>query len=319
MVTDTLNVAIYVADLRTREVLYLNPWAGERWGRDYENVRCAAYLNAIDKDVCPFCNTDLLVGADGNPTGVYRWEFRDPSTGDWFDCRDEVVVWDDGRLVHLEIAVDITERKLSEQRMLTSLEEKDILLQEIHHRVKNNLQVVVGLLSLQAMHAASPETVEALQDSNRRIQLLAQIHGRLCGLPDLTNLRFDLFVPELVGDILASYRLVSDRIELETDLRPVSLNIDRAIACSQVICELISNAAKHAFPGDRKGTISIGMKQDGGGTLVRIEDDGRGMPEDLDWERGGTLGLQVVAALVRQLEGRIELSRENGTGYRISF
>ena len=319
MVTDNLDVAIYVADLRTSEVLYLSRWAEERWGRDYRQVRCTAYLNAVDKEVCPFCNTDLLVDADGNPTGAYRWEFQDPGTGEWFDCRDEAVVRGDGRLVHLEIAVDITDRKRSEQRMQASLREKDALLQEIHHRVKNNLQVVVGLLSMQAMHASNPETVEALQDSGRRIQLMARIHNRLYCAPDLANLRFDLLVPELADDVISSFGRRSDRVALRMDLPPIHLDIDRAIPFGQVISELISNSVKHAFPGERPGTIAIRMSQDADQTRLWIEDDGVGMPEDVDWNRSNRLGLEVVGALIRQLEGSIELSRGSGTRYRIAF
>jgi len=571
-VTDNLDIAVYVADLNTSEVLFLNSYARKRWGVDYRQIRCTDYLRSVEESACPFCSCEKLLDATGNPNGVYRWEFKDPETGEWFDCRDEVITWPDGRLVHLEIAVnvttrkhseqqlkssdffnksiiqsscdcikvldldgrlqymneggqallriadigpymqrpyvdffrgsdkeackaaiataarggegrftglipavdgtpkwwdviidpivddqgqvaqllavsrditrrketedalaereqllrqaqayahigywslaadfesitwseeiyrlfgleptivpsldvlqrvvhpddvpmviasltrcmregrehnveyrivgpeeqvrwvackgapmlndqgkvlrlsgvlqDITDRRLSEQRMRASLDEKEVLLREIHHRVKNNLQVVASLLSLQAMHASNPETVEALQESGRRIQLMAQIHNRLYRSSDLANVQFDLFVGTLVDDIISSYGLDSRRVRLNAHLRPITLHIDQAISCSQIVSELVSNSVKHAFPDNRKGVIRIRLSEDDGKIVLWIEDDGVGMPEGFDWRKSNTLGLQVVDALTKQLGGKIALFRENGTRYRISF
>ncbi|MEA3277846.1 MAG: hypothetical protein U9Q81_21700 [Pseudomonadota bacterium] len=110
-VADNLDVAIYVANLKTSELLFLNKYAKERWGTDYKTRRCSEFLQSGSPDSCPFCDDKNLVDTDGNPTGVYRWEFNDPVTDEWFECRDEAIRWPDGRLFHLEVAVDITSRK----------------------------------------------------------------------------------------------------------------------------------------------------------------------------------------------------------------
>jgi two-component sensor histidine kinase len=169
------------------------------------------------------------------------------------------------------------------------------------------------------MHASNPETVEALQESGRRIQLMAQIHNRLYRSSDLANVQFDLFVRALVEDIVSSYGLDTKRVRLKTSLRPINLHIDEAISCSQIVSELVSNCVKHAFPGERKGTIAIRMSREGEGIVLRIEDDGVGMPEGLDWRQSGSLGLQLVEALTRQIDGSIELLPGRGARYRISF
>ena len=119
-VADSLDVAIYVADLRTSEVLFVNRYARERWGAEYREKCCAAYLRSVSEDACPLCSSNRILDPAGNPTGVYRREFEDPETQEWFDCRDEAVTWPDGRLVHLEIAVNITERKRSERELKSS-------------------------------------------------------------------------------------------------------------------------------------------------------------------------------------------------------
>jgi PAS domain S-box-containing protein len=238
----------------------------------------------------------------------------------WISCKGSPMFDGDGNSVRLSgILQDITERKLSEERIRQSLKEKEVLLREIHHRVKNNLQVVASLLSLQAMHAADPETVAALGESGRRIQLMAQIHDRLYQGSDLANVPFDGFIRSLVEDMIATYGLDSSRLRLVTDLQPVRLHIDQAIACSQIVSELVSNCLKHAFPQERSGTIRLRVFEQDGRTSLWVEDDGVGMPEGLDWRHATSLGLQLVDALVQQLAGEVALESGSGTRFRVSF
>jgi two-component sensor histidine kinase len=238
----------------------------------------------------------------------------------WITCKGAPVFDDRGSVIRLlGILQDITERKLAEERLRTSLQEKEVLLREIHHRVKNNLQVVSSLLSLQAMQTPSAEASSALMESCRRIQVMADIHNRLYGSSDIAQIEFDVFVNTLAKDIIAAYASDSLRIDLEADLEPVTLDIDAAIPCSLIISELLSNAIKHAFPGKSKGTVAVALKQRAEKLHLRIRDSGSGMPEENHQRSNGSLGLKLVHALVEQLDGEIIFSNENGTSVSITF
>ena len=238
----------------------------------------------------------------------------------WITCKGAPVFDDQGSVIRLlGILQDITERKLAEERLRTSLQEKEVLLREIHHRVKNNLQVVSSLLSLQAMQTPSAEASSALMESCRRIQVMADIHNRLYGSSDIARIEFDVFVNTLAKDIIAAYASDSLHIDLEADLESVTLDIDAAIPCSLIISELLSNAIKHAFPGESKGTVAVALKQHGEKLHLRIRDSGSGMPEENHQRSNGSLGLKLVHALVEQLDGEIIFSNENGTSVSITF
>ncbi|MEA3276026.1 MAG: histidine kinase dimerization/phosphoacceptor domain -containing protein [Pseudomonadota bacterium] len=238
----------------------------------------------------------------------------------WVACKGAPVFGEGGKTVRLSgVFQDVTTRKLTEQQTRASLEEKEVLLREIHHRVKNNLQVVASLLFLQAAHASVPETVDALKESGRRIQLMAQIHNKLYRSKNLASDEFDTFLKALVEDIVYSYRMDSKRIGLDATTEPISLHIDQAIPCSQIVSELVSNSMKHAFPHGREGTIGIGLCREGERVVLWVEDDGVGMPKGFDWRQSNSLGLQVVEALAQQLNGTFTLTGDNGTRFRISF
>jgi two-component sensor histidine kinase len=238
----------------------------------------------------------------------------------WVACKGAPVFDDGGTVVRLlGIFQDITERKLIEERVKTSLREKEVLLREIHHRVKNNLQVVSSLLSLQAMQTSNVAASDALMESCRRIQVIADIHNRLYGSSDIARIKYDDFVLALAQDIVSSYANDAIRIDLETDLEAVTLDIDAAIPCSLIVSELVSNSIKHAFSGRPEGTIRIALKRRGENLHLRIEDSGIGMPERNSLQETGTLGLRLVHALVEQLEGEVVFSNENGTCISITF
>lgn len=219
----------------------------------------------------------------------------------------------------LSIGHDITKHIEVEEKLRASLGEKDILLREIHHRVKNNLQIVSGLLSLQAIYAHSSDIREALKESGRRIQLMAQIHEKLYRSSDFAHIRFDSFVRSLVNDMVSSYGKSGHHVSIETYLESVSLDIDRAIPCGQIISELVSNCLKHAFPNHRAGRIEVSLVREESEIVLSVVDDGIGLPYDLTNRRLKSLGLQIVEALAKQLEGTLEVSGHNGTRWRISF
>lgn len=238
----------------------------------------------------------------------------------WITCKGAPVFDDEGTVIRLlGIFQDITERKLIEEQAKASLKEKEMLLREIHHRVKNNLQVVSSLLSLQAMQTQNTEASDALTESCRRIQVMADIHNRLYGSGDIAQIEFDTFIQTLGKDIVSSYAPDSLRIEIEEDLTPIRLSIDAAIPCSLIISELLSNSIKHAFSDLSEGTIHIALKQHGESLNLKIKDSGTGMPVGKSPREYSSLGLKLVHALVEQLEGEIVFSRETGTCVSITF
>ncbi len=219
----------------------------------------------------------------------------------------------------LAILRDVTERKLTEEKLKASLKEKEILLQEIHHRVKNNLQVISSLLSLQSAHVRDTEYTEMLKESQNRIRSMALIHENLYQSEDLTNVDFEKYIETLIHALVRSYRVSTDRITVTTKVENVFLGVDAAIHCGLIINELVSNSLKHAFPG-RKGEITVRLRPVDGAVELTVSDNGVGIPEDIDFKNTESLGLRLVKILAEhQLDGKIRLDRSGGTAFHITF
>ena len=222
--------------------------------------------------------------------------------------------------VNKALQAEIAERKRAEEQIKASLGEKEVLLKEIHHRVKNNLQVVSSMLQLQSRNVKDKETVEIFQESRNRIRSMALAHERLYQSKDLARVDFAKYIRSLASYLGRSYGVNTNVIQLKTNLQDVFLGVDTAIPCGLILNELVSNCLKHAFPDGREGEICIELRSDSDGefTLV-VSDNGIGLPEDLDFRNTESLGLQLVNTLVNQLEGTIELDRRGGTAFEITF
>ena len=211
-------------------------------------------------------------------------------------------------------------RKRAEAQIKAQLQEKDVLLKEVHHRVKNNMQVISSLLNLQSRQIKDPEVLEMFRESQRRIRSMALIHERLYQSSDLSRIEFSQYLRNLATHLFHSYKADSSRIRLKIDAEEVFLNINTAIPSGLIINELVSNALKHGFPEGRSGELDIDLHRvEGDGYVLQVKDDGVGFPEGLDFRKTGTLGMQIISTLVEQIEGRLELSRENGTAFRVEF
>jgi PAS domain S-box-containing protein len=254
----------------------------------------------------------------------------------WFHCEAKLLRDQAGHpwLLH-GVAFDITERKLAEEqlrglldaaklaekRLLDSLAEKDVLLREIHHRVKNNLAVISSLFYLQSTYTDDQGTLKILEESQDRVRSMALVHELLYGSENLAAVDFAKYVSDLCEQLVQTYAHPAGRIRLVKELQPVRLNIDHAIPCGLILNEVVSNALKHAFPGARGGTIHIILRREAGGEcLLRVADDGAGIPAELDLATRGSLGLRLIRTLTRQLDGRIELLPSHpGTEVRLVF
>jgi PAS domain S-box-containing protein len=211
-------------------------------------------------------------------------------------------------------------RKRAEAQIMASLQEKEVLLKEVHHRVKNNMQVISSLLNLQSRQIKDPDVLEMFKESQRRIRSMALIHERLYQSSDLSRIEFSQYLRNLATHLFHSYQADSSRIHLKIDAEEVFLNINTAIPCGLIVNELISNALKHGFPEGRSGQLDIDLRRVAGdGYVLRVKDDGVGFPEGLDFRKTETLGMQIISTLVEQIDGRVELSRKKGTAFRLEF
>ncbi len=216
--------------------------------------------------------------------------------------------------------IDITDRKRAEDQIRVSLKEKEVMLREIHHRVKNNMQIIMSLLRIQSRLVTDQKTREMFRQSQNRIRSMALIHEALYKSDDLANIDFTDYINRMATHLLSLYREEIGQVRINQETQGILLDINKAIPCGLIISELISNALKHAFPDRRGGEVFIKMKRDTRGrcTLV-VKDTGVGFPEKLDFRDAKTLGLQLVTDLVSQLQGKIELQTKEGTEFIIRF
>jgi two-component sensor histidine kinase len=250
-----------------------------------------------------------------------RWEWHSRRKNKTYDLIETPLKNIDGTISKLTILRDITERKRAEEQIKASLREKEILLREIHHRVKNNLQIISTLLYLQSGYIKDKEAFEMLKESQNRLKSMALIHDKLYQFKDLGKIDIARYIRELATDLFHSYGVKPDGVRLKIDVREIVLGVDTAIPCGLIINELVSNSLKHAFPDGKEGTIRIELLRsvnDNTFTLI-VSDNGIGFPKDLDFRNTGTLGLQLVITLVEQLKGTIELDRSEGTEFKITF
>jgi PAS domain S-box-containing protein len=217
---------------------------------------------------------------------------------------------------------DITERKRTEEALRTSLQEKEILIREVHHRVKNNMQVISGLLDLQASSSGNPELTEMLDETQSRIRSMALIHEKLYDSKDFTRIDLAGYVRTLSQELFQAYKINPGEIDLiiQTD-GAVYVDISKAIPCGLILNELISNALKHAFPGNEPGKLEIIIRETKDTEVeILVRDNGLGIPDDVDIHKPQTMGLHLVNGLViHQLDGQIEVIRDAGTEFRIKF
>jgi two-component sensor histidine kinase/PAS domain-containing protein len=221
-------------------------------------------------------------------------------------------------LAHTE---DITERKAAEKQLNESLREKEVLLREIHHRVKNNLQIVSSLLKLQSTHVDEGKVKDVFRDSQNRLRTMALIHEKLYQSRDLSRVDFAEYLRSLSHEIYTAYGVSQSHIALQLSIEEIFLGVDFAIPCGLIVSELLSNSIKYAFPEKQAGKINIELRMlDEKEIELNVSDNGVGIPEHVDFRSSNTLGLQLVTILAEdQLNGNIVLDRAHGTSFRIIF
>ncbi|MBF0519031.1 MAG: response regulator [Nitrospirae bacterium] len=220
-----------------------------------------------------------------------------------------------------QLQIEIAERKKAELKISLSLREKEVLLKEIHHRVKNNLQIVSSLLDLQSKYINNSELLDMFKDSQNRLKTMALIHEKLYQSEDLSIINFSRYIPSLLNHLYQSYNLSTSAISLDTDIEDISIGVDTAVPCGLIINELVSNSLKYAFKNGRDGLLSVYLKRDYDDYFsLTISDNGEGLPDEFDIKNVKSLGLRLVNALVvDQLEGSIDYEGNGGAKYLIKF
>jgi two-component sensor histidine kinase len=215
----------------------------------------------------------------------------------------------------------IADREKAQAELKASLDEKEVLLKEIHHRVKNNLQVISSLLYIQARKVKDPEALEMFKESQNRVRAMALVHERLYQSQNLSQIDFAKYLDSLSHYWLRSYAVDPGAIRLQLNVNDVYLSIDTAVPCALLINELASNALKHAFPNGMRGQITVDMRPRAQqeGFVLRVVDNGVGFPEDFDIATSDSLGMQLVSTLVRQIGGTMEMESEGGTTFTVVF
>ena len=239
---------------------------------------------------------------------------------EWYEVIFNPIYLDTGEILEIScMAFEITQKKKNENKLRATVKEKEILLKEVHHRVKNNLQVISSILSLQSNYVTDKKILEILKESQDRIKTMSFIHESLYQNTDFTSIKLDEYILNLTQNLVYSYKIEGRLIEVKTSFDKIHLNIDQAIPCGLIINELISNALKHAFPGLLKGEIFVGITKKQNLIKIKIKDNGVGFPKNMNNKTTDTLGFQLVYALVEQLDGTIQINSKKGTEYLINF
>jgi len=214
---------------------------------------------------------------------------------------------------------DISERKHMENQLKKSLDDKEMLLKEIHHRVKNNLMIISSLLNLQSVSIKDEKARGVFKESQNRARSMALIHDRLYRSTDLKRINFGDYIRNLTNELYHTYVLDIQRVKLVLNVEDVMIDINSAVPLGLIVNELVANAMKYAYPEGESGKIQICFHKDDDLYILRVKDDGVGIPKDLDISKVKTLGLQLVTNLTQQIDGEMELNREHGTDFEITF
>lgn len=260
-------------------------------------------------------------------TGRFEQEFRILGTDGsirWLAGQGKVFYDDTGQAMWMTgINRDISQQKQAAAQIQAALQEKEVLLKEVHHRVKNNLQIISSLLNLQSSSVSDRHALEILKSGENRIFSMALLHELLyCSQPhNSTQINLAEYLEELATNLYSAANLNSNRVTLKIETEPIWVNIDLAIPCGLIVNELMTNVLKYAFPGDRTGQIYLTVRSPTSKRIIlKIGDTGVGLPLNLDWQNTESLGLQIVNTLINQLQGKIELTkREFGTEFIVKF
>ena len=320
ILADTTSGAILI--YQDEIYVYANPAATVLTGFSLEEILVQKYWEIVHPDYRDLVISRATSRIQGkNVLSKYSVKLLHKSgESRWAEINVGITTYN-GKPALIVTAFDITDHISAEERALASLKEKEILLKEVHHRVKNNLQIISSLLSLQSVALGDKEAASAFINSQHRIRSMALIHEMLYQSEDFSRISLSSYIQKLAYNLLRSYNVDTSKIRLNIEADQAFLDIEHAIPCGLILNELMTNSIKYAFVNKQEGNISIKLQKNvvTGKYVLTIGDDGDGLPAGIDLGNLKTLGMELVATLVGQLDGTIELDREAGTTFRITF
>ncbi len=302
--------------------LYVSPAAAGTYGRAAAamvGTKASEYIHPDDVERAAQHHHDLV--AEPGATMVSERRIASPGGArHWLEVTATNMLDDPAVCAIVHNIRDITERKYLDGRLLAALREKEILLKEIHHRVKNSLQVVSSLLNLQASRLEDPKMRVAFIDSQARVRSIGLLHERLCESEDLGEIDMDSYFRQLTSELLRAHGELDEKIVIHASAAGIGLGIDAAVPCGLVVNELVTNALKHAFRGETAGgEIRVTMTREGETIVLVVADNGSGSAAPIEVARPKTLGLQLIASLVSQLEGTLTFDATHGVRAVVTF
>ncbi|MEO7731915.1 MAG: PAS domain S-box protein [Kofleriaceae bacterium] len=293
----------------------VNPAFQATLGHDLAELTGQPFLSFVHPDDVAASAAILKQASAGLPT--IRFENR-------LRCRDGSYKWLSWRSAFVAgtlygAARDVTADKAAEVALRSSLKEKEALLQEVHHRVKNNLQVIASLINMQRRKIDNAEVRDALEECQSRVLAIALIHEKLYQSDDYSRVPFYEYLRSLAANVFDMTGVSPAAIRLVLDIEPISLPVDKAIPCGLIVNELITNALKHGFPDEREGTVRVKLTASAGRLRLCVQDDGVGLPLGVRLHESQTLGLQLISTLCEQLDATVEVQAGEGVGFCLSF
>jgi PAS domain S-box-containing protein len=294
----------------------LNPAFREVLGYELDELRSRPMAELVHPDDVARTLLEFEKLRAGAPSVQFENRYR-CKNGEyrWLSWRSTL----DGSGTVFSVARDVTDEKRVEEMTRASLREKEVLLQEVHHRVKNNLQVICSLINMQARKLERGASRDALDECQTRVQAIALIHEKLYQSKDYGRVPFSDYIHGLVGSVFVAAGVSRNTVELEISVDALSLAVDKAIPCGLMLNELVTNALKHAFPGGRRGKVCVEMEERDSMVHFSVSDDGVGLPESFELNTSRTLGLQLISTLAEQLAASVEIRRGPGTAFHVRF
>lgn len=315
---ETINDVIFILD-KKGTVKYISPVIGRISDYQQDDIIGQDFAHFVHPDDVDELNASMHRTLSGD---IEPSEFRiyDKNGDIRYVRTSSRPFMSESRILGLRgVMVDITQRKCAEEEIKKSLKEKEVLLSEIHHRVKNNLQIISSLLHLEEMSVGKKDVMDVLKECEGRVKSMSMVHEKLYQTHSFTHIKFKDYIEKLISDILYSYGIPPETIKTDLDLEDININLDTAIPLGLIINELVTNSVKYAFPQSHKGNIIIKLTQLNDHIELIVADDGIGLPETIDPGNTKTLGLQLMKNLTEQLDGQISVDNSQGTEFKIIF